>query len=111
MPEILPLTPSVPSYRVGTTLNNVSYVLDLRWNARLGIWYMDLLRADETPLRSGMALVLGAKIGLRSADPEFPGVFICTDTTGEDREATLDDLGTRVVVAFYPYDELASLAT
>lgn len=109
MPYRLPLVPSVPSYRVGTTIEDVQYVLDVRWNARAEAWYIDILDEDETPLRMGMKVVLGAILGGRSALATMPrGMFTAYDTSGNEQDATLDDLGTRVVVYYYTEAEVAA---
>lgn len=106
MAQILPLVPSVPSYRVGTQLDGVQYVLDVRWNGRDGAWYMDILDEAAVAIRSGVKIVLGAFLGRRTVNPAFPaGLLVAADLSGEGRDATLDDLGTRVVVYFYTFDE------
>lgn len=110
---VLPLdqaTPVQPRFRVGTTLAGVPYVLDLRWNGRAGRWLMDIRDAEANPIRVGVAVVLGALLGRLSVDPRFPrGVLFAADLSGEQREAGLDDLGTRVVVYFATFDEYAAM--
>lgn len=108
MPNVLPLVPSVPNYRVSTTLDERQYVLDIRWNTRAGKWVMDVLTDEAQPIRTGLHLVLGAMYV--SSDPRWPaGLFVAADLSGEGREATLDDMGTRVVVFFYTAAEIAAL--
>ena len=107
-PVSLPLQPSIPHYRVGTTLDGEPFLLDLRWNTRAGVWYMDIYAddADETPLIRGVAVVLGSLLGNRCTSPLFPkGALIAVDTGGGQQDAGLDDLGTRVKVYFYPASE------
>lgn len=111
MPQQLPLVPSIPSYRVGTALGGTQYVLDVRWNARDAAWYMDVLAEDETPIRHGIKIVLGALLGRRTIDPAFPaGIMIATDLSGSGVDAGLDDLGTRVIVLFYDGAEILAAA-
>lgn len=117
MPTLLPLVPSIASYRFSTTLEAFSegsateprnYVFDVRWNARAESWYMDILAADETPIRMGIRLVLGTLLGGRSVSLAFPaGALRARDLSNEGREAAFDDLGTRVVVYYFTEDELA----
>lgn len=110
MPVVLPIVPSVPNYRVSTTLDDVSYVLDVRWNGRAEAWYMDVRTDEGEAIRVGLKLVLGAYHGMRVTDERFPnGIFTAVDLSGEHREATLDDMGTRVVVLYYPASEIAAL--
>jgi hypothetical protein len=103
--QTLPFEPSTPSYRVSTTLGDTQYLLDVHWNERAEAWYFDILAADETRIRSGIKVVLGTFLGGRCVTPGFPdGVLVATDTSGEGRDAGFDDLGTRVVVLFIPYE-------
>lgn len=106
----LPLVPSIPNYRFGTQLDGVQYIIDVRWNGRDGAWYMDFLQADETPIKYGIKIVLGATLGGLVTDPAFPpGVLIAVDQTGNGREATLDDLGSRVLVVYIPAADIAAV--
>lgn len=107
-PVILPLQPSIPQYSVGTTLAGISYVFSLRWNTYDSAWYMDIALDDEavTPLRSGVKVVLGTLLGNRCTSPLFPaGALVAVDTSGDELDAGLDDLGSRVQVYFYPASE------
>ena len=106
----LPLVPSVAFQRVSTQLEDVQFILDVRWNGRDDAWYMDLLAEDEEPIKVGMKITLGTLLGARSANAEFPvGVFLVIDTSGEDVNATFDDFGDRVVVMYVPAAEVADL--
>ncbi len=106
MPVMLNIAPGVPHARMTTTLDGTPYILDLRWNARAATWLLDVLADDETPIVHGLALVLGTLAGRRVADLRMPGCFTVTDLSGQHRESTADDLGSRVVVHFWPYSEL-----
>lgn len=103
----LPLVPSIPNYRVSTTLGGEQFVFDVRWNGRAETWFLNVLTSDAQPIRTGIRLVLGAGIGDRVADSRFPaGRFVVSDLSRSGREAGLDDLGTRVVVLFLTNEEL-----
>lgn len=107
MPQELPFIPTTPHYQVGTTLDGVQFVFDLRWNARDEAWYMDILAEDESVIRTGVKVVLGTLLGGRSALPGFPaGGLFATDLTRQGIEPGLDDLGTRVRVYFMTEAEL-----
>jgi hypothetical protein len=70
---------------------------------------MDVLDVDvdETPIRRGIKIVLGAWLGNDCVDVDFPyGAFMAIDSTGEGREATLDDLGSRVDVLYFSRSEI-----
>lgn len=106
MAEILPLQPGNPSYRFGTSLSGTQYLFDVRWNARDEAWYFDILAEDETVVRQGIKITLGALLGGREVSADFPpGIFQAHDQTGEGVEPGLADLGERVVVAYYAFTE------
>lgn len=106
----LPLVPSIAEYRFGMTLNNVLYIIDLRWNSSESAWYMDWYKEDETPIAIGIKVVLGAYLGRRCGEAPFTvGVLVAVDTSGAKREAGFDDLGTRVVVRYIPVEDLIML--
>lgn len=106
MPARLPLVPTIPNYRVGTSLSGFQYILDIRWNARDEAWYMDVRSEDETLLLAGMKIVLGSILGGRVVDQDFPpGIMVAYDLANTGTEAGIDDLGVRVVVDYYGFDE------
>lgn len=97
----LPLDAVAPNYRMSITLDDTPYIFDVRWNGRDGAWYFDLYDIVEAPILVGIKIVLGAVLGVRSKDVRFPtGALYAVDLSGDGRDATIDDLGTRVVV-FY----------
>lgn len=105
----LPLDPTAgPNYRVSTVLAGVQYVLDVRWNGRAEAWFLDVLNEEGDAIRRGIKIVLGTLLGGRAVAPDFPlGVFQAVDLTDSGTEAGLDDLGTRVQVYFYPFEDMA----
>ena len=107
MAKALPFEPSTPFYTVSTTLSGTVYILNVRWNGRDEAWYFDLLASDGSPIRIGIKVVLGALLGGRCVDPRFPpGRIIAGDLSGEGRDATIDDIGRRVMVYYYENAEL-----
>lgn len=108
MPQLIPMIPTVPFYRFGTALDGIQFIFDVRWNGRDGAWYMDISTEDDILIAAGIKIVLGVLLGYRSVDPAFPrGGIIASDLSNTGRDATLDDLGTRVAVYFFPFAELA----
>lgn len=102
----LPFQGGLAFQTFGTTLLSTNYVINQRWNTRDGAWYFDLLDQDESVIVAGIKIVLGVELGRRTTDSRMPkGIFWAADLSGEGRDATLDDLGTRVVVYFYPFSE------
>lgn len=97
-----------PNFRMGVTLDfGVPYLFDVRWNARAASWYFDMFEADETPIISGVRIVLGTYLGRRCTHDFFRrGVLVAVDTSGAGRDAGLDDLGARVQVRRYLAQEV-----
>lgn len=111
MPTVLPLIPSVPHYDVGVALDGASYVVEVRWNDRDSAWYMTLRDEEGSPIWAGRKVVLGIPLGFRRRDSRRPtGGFFVQDLSNTDRDATLDDLGVRVIVVYLSADEIAELA-
>lgn len=113
MPVALPFTPTdppTPHYRVSVQLDGATYLFDVRWNGRAGAWFLDIFTADETPLARGVKVVLGAVLARRVISERWPGgILVANDASGEGREAGYDDFGTRVLVYFYTFEEIAEL--
>lgn len=110
MPVLVPLEQSNPDYEFLTSIENVTYLFRVRWNARAAAWYMDLMTEDGTSIRMGMKIVLGAMFGVRSPSALFPaGVFMASDMSQQNLDAGLDDMGTRIQVFFYTLDEVDAL--
>lgn len=103
----LPFVPSIGFYRFGTTIEEVPYVFDVRWNDRDKSWRFDVMEIDETMIVAGVRVVLGAYLGKQCNHRLFRrGVIVAVDLSGQRREATYDDLGTRVVLQYIPVLEL-----
>lgn len=105
---VLPVEPSIPDQQFETNLDGTNYAIRVRWNSRMEQWFMDVMDETESPIAMGLALVLGAYIGKRCADPRFPpGLFMASDLANSGTDATLDDITTRVPIYYYSADELA----
>ena len=75
-------------------LEDTPIYLRCRWNARQEQWYLDVYDVDMTPMAQGQAMVLGSFI-LRNLNLGI-GAFVLIDGEGDNVEAGLSDLGTRV---------------
>lgn len=107
----IPFQPSIGVYRFGCAILGRQYIFDVRWNARdndgEGAWYFDVLEIDQTPILRGVKIVLGAYMGRSSNHRLFrEGVLVAADLSGQEREASFDDLGTRVSIIYIPVLEL-----
>ena len=107
MGQILPGYPSRAQHTYTVTLGETSFRVRLTLNSRLESWFLDLYAADGTPLALGRRVVPGGTpiTGLvREGMPNGHLVVRSPDA------AAPDDLGTDLVVVFYPTSELTATA-
>lgn len=105
--QVLPFEPSTPNYRVATTLGELVFIFDVRWNTRDAAWYLDIRSVDETLIAAGIKVVLGTLLGKRYTSPLLPdGILFAADLAGTGVDPGLDDLGDRVRVYFRPTEDL-----
>ena len=106
--QILPLIPSVAEYEFDTVLDESVYYLRVIWNARDAAWYLDIYDEDRQPVMYGVKVVLGTNLG-RTCDHPLTrrGALIAIDRSGQNADATFDDLGTRVAVLHLTSTEMA----
>lgn len=115
MAVVLPFDASNPFYEFTTTIGGVSYRFNVRWNGRDAAWYFDVFEIDDTPIASGIKIVLGCYLGRFTQHTLFrDGVFVAVDlgadaNGGVARDATIDDLGTRVQVMRLDISDVLSL--
>ncbi len=103
----LPLVPGLGHYTFTTTLSDVPFEFEVRWNERDGAWYLSMYDTDGTPMAEGMKIVLGAFLGRRSVHPWFAeNILAVVDTTLTEVDATFDDLGVRILVKHWPVADL-----
>jgi hypothetical protein len=98
--QILPLIPSVTEYTFDTVLDDLPYFFRVYWNDRDEAWYLDVYDGgDRTPVAYGIKVVLGTNLGRTHDHPlTRQGLLVAIDRSGENRDATFDDLGDRVIV-------------
>jgi hypothetical protein len=106
----LDIVPSTDHQRFSTTIDNATYTFEVRWNVDDESFYLDVYEVDGTAIMLGMRIVLGAFLGRTKDHPLFRrGVLMAYDISGDKREATYDDLGTRVVIRWVPVQTLVKL--
>ena len=109
MPQILPIEPGEPHTQTWTVIDGTPVLFELRWNARDAAWYFDLYDQEEVRIMSGVKVVLGVHLGRQSTHPlTRKGVFVAIDLSGEARDATFDDIGTRVQIRHYTVAEVVA---
>lgn len=105
----LPLTGGLTFQEFDTVLDGTPFTIRQRWNTRDAAWFIDLLDVNGGEIFIGAKIVIGNAIGRRVTDPRLPGLFLADDLgAGQNnprRDATFDDIGTRVRLYFYPFSE------
>jgi hypothetical protein len=77
------------------------YTFSLRWTVREQRWYLDVYDEQHSPIYTGIAIVLNFPLGARCVSADFwPGVLLAVDTSNDNAEPGLDDLGSRVVLLY-----------
>ncbi len=115
MPTTLPFVPSVGAYEFNFNLPGGAkdaqpnaVVFRAYWNAnKYGGWYFDLSEENGSQIATGVKIVLGINLCQTSQHIVFESVVLrAVDTTRQGRDATFDDMGTRVLVQVWTREEL-----
>jgi hypothetical protein len=98
----IPLRGDMPHYTFEVELEGAVYGFDFRWNERAEGWFVGMYNSRGEPLAVGKRLVVAFPLFARHKGPDFPpGMLIAVDTTGEDRDPGLNDLGSRVKLYYF----------
>jgi len=107
MSVLIPCRPDLSHYDMQVVLSNITYTLEFRWNTREGYWYMDIKDETEDPILAGIKVVIEWPLGIRTVDSRRPpGVFFAIDTTNQQRDPGVNDLGDRVKLVYFDESEL-----
>lgn len=99
---LLPVRHDVPYSDFEVELEGRSYTFETRWNERAGAWFLTVKDTAGVVLVAGRKMVLGAGLLGRSPDARLPpGGLLLVDTSGTEIDPGRDDLGERVVLAYY----------
>ncbi len=110
MPQRVPLRTGIPAFLQRTSLDGVTFELDLNWNERESAWYIGVADADGLPLRVGVRMALNTPLLRSVADARRPaGELYAIDLDDTGVEAGLGDLGVRVVLIYVTAAEAAAL--
>ncbi len=99
----LPLSPD-PSQRFTVQLGRVKYDFYVKFNSRSGVWTFDLaVSSTKAVLLQSIPIILGADL----LQPYNLGIgrLIASDTSNRSKDATSDDLGTRVKLIWFSPEE------
>lgn len=100
----LPLTAD-PAQAFTCKLGDTKYFFEARYNSRNGVWALDMYDdATRQAVILGMAVVLGVDL----LEPYNLGIgrLVAMDSAGMGRDATADDLGSRVGLYWISPDEV-----
>lgn len=105
--SVIPLAPGNPFYNFNTVLGGVLFFFTVRWNSRDAAWYLDMYDSDDKLMIAGEKLVLGAYIGRKSSHEWFSvNTLACIDSTLDELDAGFNDLGSRILLQCYPFEDL-----
>ena len=106
---------SLAAFSIVAVLDEVSYTIEFQWNngdtssGGAGFWYFSVL--DETGsvrYSTGTKLTVGWPHGFYTTGRTPPGWIMLVDTSGQDQEAGLLDLGGRCQLYYVPAADLGA---
>jgi hypothetical protein len=104
---IIPCDPELTNYSLEVELDEETFNLRLFWNDKDNTWYLSISDSEEEPILEGQRLVVGMPVLRHIVDRRRPfGELIAIDTSGQDIDPGIGDLGARVQLYYY---ELADL--
>src|SRR6266404_1150818 len=105
--QVLPtLTDGTQFYTQRVVLDGVAFVLQFSWNARDSSWYVLILDSSANPLLSRRLAVGSPLLGRFKIQGLPAGEIMAMDTSGQDLDAGLTDLGGRVQLLYIPVADL-----
>jgi hypothetical protein len=109
MAIVLPTRTDVPHYDFEIDLDGRTFAFEFRWNDRAGSWFLQIRDLSGAILIAGRRVLLDVPLLARFRDLRLPdGELFVIDTTGQQREPGLEDLGpeARCKVLYFSRDEL-----
>jgi hypothetical protein len=95
--------PDAPHSVQRVTLGEQDFTLTLEWIQRESFWYLSLADANEVPILTGRKVVANFPLLARVTDARAPaGELIAVDVSGANADPGRTDLGTRVLLTFWP---------
>lgn len=108
MPLTIKARGDIPYYDLQAVLDDVTYTIELKWNVRLGAWFMNVLDGQGVGLfQGGLRLVANWPLAAYTTGRTPPGAFFLFDTSGQEEDPGMADLGVRHKLLYYTASELA----
>lgn len=100
--QIIPVRNDVPAFSVRVILSGTEFVLGFRFNERDQFWYMAVHDAENSPILSGVRVVLGMPLMRHCRDLRRPvGDLMAIDQTQSGSECTtVEAFGDRVLLVY-----------
>ena len=93
----IPLRNDIPSYQFRVDLDGTTYTLSIRYNTRMDRWIMDFNDENNSPLITGIILILGTSLLDRFAKAELPdGHLFLINIENENTEGNRDNFSNNV---------------
>ncbi len=91
----IPIDTEDANFKIRTELDDVQYVLRLRWNTRSEKWIFSILDSAENLLAGGLKINVNADLlgAFNATSPFPPGPLFLWDKKDLGGEAGRDDLG------------------
>lgn len=106
----LPLRSDLERFEFVLTLDAVAYKFLFSWNSRESGWFMSLFLEDDTPVWSGVRVVVNWPLQQRSrVSNRPPGLFMAVDAQETKTDPGLTDLGKRVRLLYFDAESVAAL--
>lgn len=106
--QLIPLEAEGSWFGLSVELEGRTFRLDFRWNSRTEQWVIDVFDGGGQAIVQGVRGVINvpllAKYGARDDLPA--GVLMLIDSSGNDEDAGLADLGSRVELYYLPAAEV-----
>ncbi len=106
----LPLRSDLERFDFVVTLDGVAYKFLFSWNSRQEGWFMSLSLEDDTPIWTGIRVVVNWPLGGRTRSSlRPPGHFVAFDAAETKTDPGLNDLGVRVRILYFDEQSTRSI--
>lgn len=97
----IPISGNIPDDKFTIILDQVVYVLRIKWNSRTGRFVMDISLEDGTILAQGICLCLNSDFMSEFTDSRLPkGKLFVVDTTDKGQEPTEENFGKTTLLMY-----------
>lgn len=97
-PKNIPIQANIPAQSFSIVLNGVGYNMSAKWNSRAGFWTLDIADEDGAIIISNIALKAGLDL-LYPFNLGIGGLYVY-DVSETGKEATLNNIGTEVILVY-----------